>query len=311
VRRPALETRIRSERRAALVVDARARGGKTALPAARALLETAGVTVTSAVAAEDQAALLAAVDDAVADGEPLVVIGGGDGTLRAIVGAFAYRETALAILPLGTANNFARSLGIPVRLADAVGVAVHGKVAAVDLARIDGEVFANVAVLGFPRGVARAAPPGAKRRLGPMAYVLYETPYLLSQTLFSATISTPSETRTFRTRQLIIANGSHYGTRRLAPDARVDDGLLDILAIASTSRWQGLSFWLRYPFGRHLRMRGFRRIRGGRAVIETDPPVPSIIGGEPGPTTPFTVTVDPGARAVMVPVSFAECRPGP
>ncbi|MEN6343303.1 MAG: diacylglycerol kinase family protein, partial [Methanospirillum sp.] len=208
MRRPALEARVRSERRAALVVDARARGGKTALPAARALLETAEVTVTSAVAVENRTALLAAVDEAVADGEPLVVIGGGDGTLRAIVGAFAYRETALAILPLGTANNFARSLGIPVRLADAVGVAVRGKVAAVDLARIDGEVFANVAVLGFPTGVARAAPPGAKQRLGPVAYVLYETPYLLSQTLFSATISTPSETRTFRTRQLIIANGS-------------------------------------------------------------------------------------------------------
>lgn len=156
----------------------------------------------------------------------------------------------------------------------------------VDLGRLDGEAFANVAILGFLPEVVRATPPGLKRRLGAAAYLLCETRYLVAQTLFDVTVTTDRGSTAFRTRQMIIANGSHYGTRRLAPTARVDDGLLDIIAIDSTSRWQGIRFWLRYPIGRHLRMQGIRRIRCSRARIETAPRLPAIVGGSSDPPHP-------------------------
>ncbi len=310
-RRPALEARIREERRAALVVDVRARRGRAAFADACTLLEEHGLTLESAVGVESQARLINSVEEALASGVPLIVLGGGDGTLRTVAGCLRHRETALGLLPLGTANNFARSLGIPQDLAGAVRLAVSGRVVGVDLARLDHEVFANVAILGFSPDVVRATPPGLKRRLGRAAYLLCEARYLVSQTLFDVTVTTDMGSSSFRTRQMIIANGSHYGTRRLAPTARVDDGLLDILAVDSTSRWQGIRFWLRYPLGRHLRMRGLRRIRCSWARIETVPRLSTIVGGELGPSTPFEVAVDPGALAVVVSPGFQEFWPGP
>ena len=310
-RRPALEARILEERRAALVVDTRSRRGRTAFADACALIEERGSLLESAVAVDEERRLRPAVEDALGRGVPLVLFGGGDGALRTVAGCFGHREVALGLLPLGTANNYARSLGIPTDLAGAVVTAVSGRVVGVDLGRLDGEAFANVAILGFSPEVVRATPPGLKRRLGAAAYLLCETRYLVAQTLFDVTVTTDRGSTAFRTRQMIIANGSHYGTRRLAPTARVDDGLLDIIAIDSTSRWQGIRFWLRYPIGRHLRMRGIRRIRCSRARIETAPRLPAIVGGELGPTTPFEVAVDPGALAVAVPPGFREYRPGP
>jgi YegS/Rv2252/BmrU family lipid kinase len=293
------------------VIDVRSRRGAAAFVEARSRLEDRGFSVESATAVDDHALLLPAIEDAVASGVPAVVVGGGDGTLRSVVGSFAHRETALCVLPLGTANNFARSLAIPNDLTGAIGVLAGARVCAVDLGRLDGDVFANVVSLGFSPDVVRATPSPMKRRLGSAAYMLYETRYLVSQTLFAVTVRTPTSTESFRTRQMIVANGSHYGTRPLAPNARVDDGLLDIVAIDSVSRWQGLRFWLRYPLGRHLVMRGLRRIRCERAAIRTDPPLRAIVGGELGPETPFEVAVDPGALAVAVPPSFVEFRPGP
>ena len=124
---------------------------------------------------------------------------------------------------------------------------------------------------------------------------------MLRQRLFCCTVATDEGSTRFLTRHIMAVNGTHYGTRPLAPDARLDDGLLDLFALASLSRWQGFRFWIRFMLGRHLRDPELRRLRVARATITTDPPRTAIVDGERGPRTPVEVSVAPVALRVMAP----------
>jgi YegS/Rv2252/BmrU family lipid kinase len=287
--------------RAILVVGAGARRGERLFFAARRLLEERGVRLVGEYLVDSPKKALERVTSAVDSDVPLVIVGGGDGTIRAILPAVARREVVLGILPLGTANNFARSVGLPMDLAGAVDAIADGEEILVDLGLVDGEFFANNVSIGYPREFASAAPRGVKRWLGTLAYVMYESGFILRQRLFCCTVTTEANSTRFLTRHIMAVNGAHYGTRPIAPEARLDDGLLDLFALASLSRYQGFRFWTRFILGLHLRDPELRRFRVARATITADPRRPVIIDGERGPVTPVEVSVAPGALRVMAP----------
>lgn len=287
------------ERRAVLVVASGARRGQRFFETARTLLETQGVRLVDAFLVDRAEEAVERVRTAVGDGVPLLIVGGGDGTLRAVLPEVARREVVLGILPLGTANNFARSIGVPMDLVAAVDAVVEGREIAVDLGLLNGEYFANNLLIGYSRDVISATPRGVKRWLGSIGYVLYEFGYLFRQRLFCCTITTDEGRERFLTRHLMVVNGAHYGTLPIAPEASIDDGVLDLLALASVSRWQGLRFWARFVLGLHLRDPTMRRTRASRATVATDPPRPVIVDGEKGPMTPVEIGVAPGALRVM------------
>ncbi|MEN6341562.1 MAG: diacylglycerol kinase family protein, partial [Methanospirillum sp.] len=210
-------------------------------------------------------------------------------------------EVVLGILPLGTANNFARSVGVPMDVVGAIDAIADGREMMVDLGLVNGEFFANNISIGYSPAFATAAPRGVKRWLGALAYVFYEGGYILRQRLFCCTVATDAGTVRFLTRHIMAVNGAHYGTRPIAPEARLDDGLLDLFALASLSRWQGFRFWTRFMLGLHLRDPLLRRFRVARVTITTDPPRTVIIDGERGPMTPAEISVAPGALRVMAP----------
>ena len=286
---------------AVLVVGAGARRGERLFLAARQLLEDKGVRLVGEYLVDGPEEALERVRSAVYNDVPLVIVGGGDGTIRAVLPAVARREVVLGILPLGTANNFARSVGVPMDLVGAVDAIADGREIVVDLGLINGEFFANNLSIGYSRDIVSATPRGVKRWLGALAYVFYETGYILRQRLFCCTVTTDAGSDRFLTRHLMAVNGAYDGTRPIAPDARLDDGLLDLFALASISRWQGFRFWTRFILGLHLRDPELRRFRVARATITTDPPRPVIIDGERGPRTPVEVAVAPGALRVMAP----------
>lgn len=296
----------RGPARAVLVVAAGARRGRHLFAAARDLLEQREVRLVGEYLVDGPAEALERVRTAVYNDVPLVIVGGGDGTLRAVLPAVARREVVLGILPLGTANNFARSVGVPMDLVAAIDAIVDGRETLVDLGQVNGEFFANNLSIGYSREIVSATPRGVKRWLGALAYVFYETGYILRQRLFCCTVETEDSTNRFLTRHLMAVNGTHYGTRPLAPDARLDDGLLELFALASISRWQGFRFWIRFILGRHLRDPELRRFRVAHATITTDPPRMVIVDGERGPITPVEVGVERDALRVMAPPA-----PGP
>ncbi len=287
--------------RAVLVVVAGARRGERLFLAARQLIEARGIRLVGEYLVDGPAEALERVRNAVYNDIPLVIVGGGDGTIRAVLPAVARQKVVLGILPLGTANNFARSVGVPMDLVGAVDAIASGRSTAVDLGVINGEFFANNLSIGYSREIVSATPHGVKRWLGALGYVFYEAGYILRQRLFCCTVTIGRDSTRFLTRHIMAVNGTHYGTRPIAPDARLDDGLLDLFALASLSRYQGIRFWVRFILGRHLHDPELRRFRAARATIMADPPRPVMIDGERGPTTPVEVSVAPGALLVMAP----------
>src|SRR4051794_24594379 len=113
----ALEEEIKRRRQAVLVVNTHARQGEQLYGEAKQKIADAGVRLTSAHAVGDAERLVEIVKKTVAEGHCLVIVGGGDGTISSVVDDLAYADIVLGILPLGTANSFARTLAIPLDLA--------------------------------------------------------------------------------------------------------------------------------------------------------------------------------------------------
>ena len=157
-RKRRLQAEIRAERVAALVVNTRSRRGARLYSQALRLLEKRGYTVDASYPVQDPGRLPAIVSSLIVDGHKLVIVGGGDGTISSVVDHFAYENVVFGLLPLGTANSFARTLSIPLSVAGAIDVIAHGKVVDIDLARINDDYFANTASIGVAPAVARAVP---------------------------------------------------------------------------------------------------------------------------------------------------------
>ena len=110
------------------------------------------------------------VQEEIAKGRKFIILGGGDGTISSVVDHFAYTSVVFDVLPLGTANSFARTLGVPLDLTGAIDVLVNGKVANIDLGKINEDYFANGSSIGMPAIVGRATPHGLKKAEVPMAW---------------------------------------------------------------------------------------------------------------------------------------------
>jgi len=197
-------------------------------------------------------------------------------------------------------------MGIPMALEKAVEVIAFGKVVDVDLGMINDQYFINIATIGFSRDVISATPRRLKRYLGVASYLLYETKYLISQELFECIITIEGKSEYIKTRQLIIANGSFYGTRKITPDAHIDNKTLIIFVMDSLSEWQGLKFWIGFLLGRHLAFPESRLFRIESALIETFPLKYVIMGGEKTTRSPIRLAIDPAAVKIMAPDSFQD-----
>lgn len=153
-----LSAAIRQNRRAALVVNTRSRRGRRLYPAVRVQLQAAGFDLLGSFPAGLAGGLDACLTAALELQPDLLIVGGGDGTICEAARRSAYQDMALGILPLGTTNNFARTLGIPLQLPAAIGVLATGKVADVDLGLAGETIFANLVSTGLSAQVAATVP---------------------------------------------------------------------------------------------------------------------------------------------------------
>lgn len=303
--------RIRAERRAVLLVNVRSRTGARRHAEARALLEARGFTVTAEHLVSDPAAQLPAVlPQILAARPPLLVVGSGDGTIASVVDHLAHTGTVLGYLPLGTTNNFGRSLGLPLRLDRAVDVIATGKVADVDLGRVDGDYFANLVSVGISAAVAGRTPHALKRRIGRAAYALTGLRTLATARPFTATVTSGDVVWQVRTHQLNIANGRMHAGTAIAADASVDDRLLVAYALGSGRRLSTVTAAARQaatPW-RPLARKGY--LTGPAFRVQTDVALPVDVDGEVSgtvsPARPMTVEVTAEALRVLVPRSFVD-----
>ena len=301
------EQRIRRERELVLVVNVRSRRGARYHRSVRAMLEAHGFTVTAEHLVGDPAAQLPTLlPEILAARPPLVVIGSGDGTIATVVDHLAHTDTVLGYLPLGTTNNFGRSLGLPMRLAAAVDVIAHGKVADVDLGSVNGDLFANLVSIGVSADVAGRTPHGLKRRLGRGAYAATGLRALLSHRPFTAELSSAATTWRVTTHQLNIANGRMHAGTTIAADASVDDRLLIAYALGGPGRLstiyaaahQALTPW------QPVERKGY--LTATELHVATDVPQLVDVDGEIAGRTPIHVKLSANALRVLVPLDFAD-----
>lgn len=174
--------------------------------------------------------------EACAEGVDLVVAGGGDGTLHEVVNgltdADGHARSAMAMLPLGTANDFARACGVPLELDAALDLAVGRSPTPVDLIRADGELILNAATAGFGAEVTVATPAELKRALGGLAYTLVGLANAFRFKPFNGRVRGPHGQEVASALVAAVANGRQAGGgQQLAPRARIDDGLLDVITV--------------------------------------------------------------------------------
>lgn len=255
--------------------------------------------------------------DAVFAGHRLVIVGGGDGTVSCVAGVLAdLPETArpvLGVLPLGTANDFARTLDLPAGLEDACQALAGGKVVDVDLGRANGMPFLNVASLGLSVGVTRTLRPGLKRRLGPAAYPVATLFAYRRHRPFRARLEFPDGD--FETlelddlMQVAVGNGRHYGGgNTVAPDAGIDDHTLDVYAIRAGRMRDQVSIARLLKDGSFIEHERVQHLTTRALTVRTDDEQAVNLDGEISAATPVRFEVERNAIVVVVPSHVTHVR---
>jgi YegS/Rv2252/BmrU family lipid kinase len=202
------------------------------LPGLHALLRGAGLeTSPMVVEPDDPAAEL--VHRAEAVGADLVVAAGGDGTAHLVANAIAGTGLMMGVLPLGTANDFARTLALPLDLEAAARALAGLPPRPVDLGRVNGRYFLNAAHLGLGVETARRADARLKRWIGPLAYVLAAAGAWRAAEPLALALKADGQTAVMRASQVLVGNGRFFGGGNVVgPDATLEDGLLDVQLVA-------------------------------------------------------------------------------
>jgi diacylglycerol kinase (ATP) len=298
---------------AALIVNTRSRTGERAFFQALDHLQEMHVPLGVTYPIRDPARLPEAVQEVLGDGYEFLILGGGDGTVSSVVDFLADRGTLLGLLPLGTANDFARTLDIPEDIEEACKLIANGKVVDIDLGLAGDNFYVNVASVGLSVEATRALSPWLKKSTGPLAYPVAAIRAFLKHEPFSARLTFPEgdhePVEYDRLLQVAVGNGRFYGGGMIvALESGIDDKTLDIYAI-DLGRRRDLIGAVRYlKSGDFIKTDGVHNFRTPRVRLETDPDLPVNIDGEVVTRTPQDFSVAQNALSVLVPQDSTAAR---
>ncbi len=288
-------------RKAILIVNAMSRKGDDRFEEVRVKLTAAGIELIDHIAVTDTDGFDEIVAGAIRRA-PLVIIGGGDGSLSSNVGHFIGKKTVFEIVPLGTANSFAKSLGIGDDLDSAIDVIANGVPMRIDLGRIDDHYFANAAALGLSPLIADTVPHNLKKYLGMVGYLLWAMRVAVRFRPFRLILTTADgqRHRVWAT-EARIANGTHHGGVELVEDADVQSGEIVVQAVTGKSLW-GLAWsWFTTLFKLSAKEQTVTEWHGSDMMLDTRPRQKISIDGEILAKTPVTITCRAGAVTIAAP----------
>jgi YegS/Rv2252/BmrU family lipid kinase len=232
----------------------------------------------------------------------LVIVGGGDGTLNAAIEGLVDTQLPLGILPLGTANDLARTLKIPPSLPSACEIIASGNVHRIDLGLVNGKYFFNVASCGMSVQITERLTKEVKRRWGVLAYAATALQVILQARSFRAEIRFNGESIRVNTVQIAVGNGRHYGGgMTVAHDATIDDQRLDLYSLEISHWWKILTLLPALWQGRHSNESGVRTLHSKEIEVYTRKPRPINTDGEITTYTPAKFRVIPKVLPVLVP----------
>lgn len=293
-----------ARRRALMLVNPNARRGTESLGPIVARLEGGGIDVTIerfSSPGEVAADIVRRRHEA-----DMAIVCGGDGTINAAANGVVAAGLPMGILPMGTANDLARTLEIPTQLELAADIIVAGHQRRVDLGDVNGHPFFNVATIGLGADLAMGLTAETKRRWGRLGYAIGAFKVLLQARPFRASISNREGNWEVKTYQIAVGNGRHYGGGTvIEQNASIEDGTLDLYSLEIDNVWK-LALMLRaFRSGTHGAWEEVRTARCTEFDIRTRKPRPVNLDGDIVTQTPAHFRIRPGAIAVFAPPAAA------
>ncbi len=234
-------------------------------------------------------------------GVQVVVAAGGDGTLCEVLNGVIGRDVKLGLIPLGTGNDFARTVGVGLTIKEAVLSIFYGDPVRIDVGKIRDRYFINVAGCGFDAVVAERINKGVRNLSGKAAYVSAVYQSLKDFDPVDMKLTLDGETREVRALLCAVANARSYGGgMKVAPDALLNDGVFDI-CVVSAGKWEFVKSFPKVYKGTHTNHPDVFMARAKTVRVETGKPVRVIVDGELYGETPAEFTVVPKAVTLLGP----------
>lgn len=292
-------------KRGLLLVNKKSRGGDCGLEALLGRFQQGGIDIQEAPLEHP-----GAIPDLIrlhASHIDCVILGGGDGSMSAAAPALIETGLPLGILPMGTANDLARTLQIPVDLHDACEVITSGAIHYVDVGCVNGHHFFNVANIGLGVTAKRLLTPDMKQRWGIFSYACCMLKAIREFHPFHADIVCDGKPRRVRSLQIAVGNGRHYGGgMTVSEEASLEDARFHLYSI------QPMDWWNLAKIGPALVSGEFRPedpvdiIAGSDITIRTRKPMPVTADGESVTSTPAHFQMLPKAVKIIVPAHYLE-----
>jgi len=283
-----------------MVVNAKSRRGQALFQQACAAMSDLPFPV-DARAVEDPKDLEPTVRELLAAKPDLLILGGGDGTISGLVDLMVGHDVMLGVLPLGTANSFARSLGIPLTIEGAVEVIRNGRPRRIDLGMIDNDYYANCAAMGISPKIAETVPHGLKRVGGRLGYLAWAAYQFLRFRPFTLIVEQNGTRERLRVVEVRISNGPYHGGTELVDAAAVDSGEIVVQAVCGHVKRRLIVNWAASILRSDYRKEKVRDFRGREIKLTTIPPLPISIDGEVLARTPVTAKIAAGIIEVIAP----------
>lgn len=239
--------------------------------------------------------------DAASRGVHVVIANGGDGTINEAINGLAGTSTALGVLPAGTANVWAKEVGIPKQPEQSMRAIVEGERRLVDLGCADGRYFLLMAGVGFDAEIVPRVGPRMKRWLGAAAYIVAGAPRVVRATAPTVWMKIDGVASQAPLYWLVAGNTRSYGGLfDIAHRAAIDDGLLDVVIMHRGGVRRIVADGVRLLRKRHEESPNVDYIRARTIEIET-PGIAVQLDGEYYARTPMRVEIAPAALTVIVP----------
>ncbi|GAA4755934.1 lipid kinase [Sphingomonas daechungensis] len=287
-------------KQAILIVNAGSRRGADLFEEARDKLTAVGIELLDAKKCKTAATMDKAVKAALKKA-PMVIVGGGDGSLSSFVDHFIGTNVVFALLPLGTANSFARTLGIPLDLDGAIGVIAKGEARKIDVGCINGDYFLNAAAMGLAPKVAESVPHGLKRKLGRLGYLVWAGWSAANFRAFRVKLEDGKRAFRMWATEVRIANGRYHGGIELIENADLKSGEIVVQVVTGRSvaklGWSYLASATKMK-ARHQTVREFV---AESFTLSTRPRMKVSIDGEIGEETPLEISALPDGVIIAAP----------
>ena len=289
-------------RSAALVVNTKSRRGKALFQQTCALLKELPYPV-DARPVENPGDLCSVLTDVLGKHPDMVIIGGGDGTVSGLVDQLVGKDVVLGVLPFGTANSFARTLGIPLDLPGAVEVLRSGAPRRIDLGMIGDDYYCNCATLGIAPQIAETVPHNLKKVAGRLGYLSWAAWEFLRFKPFTLIVGEGDAAERLRVVEVRIANGPYHGGTEIVEPAEVDSGEIVVQAVVGHAKRRLVANWAASVLRLPARREQVREFHGRSLRLATEPVLPVSIDGEVLAKTPVTAKIAAGIIEVMAPAA--------